>query len=241
MIDDDYIIIDDFLTGDLYDEVCNGVKSLYTLFRDSDFNGNEFISLGTPEKLRSGNMKTMPVFLKKYLDTILHEKANLFFQNVLYVRRLKGGLPWHVDSQIKDRVQESGMVKHIQVLQNSLPDVGVICVYYPFIPETLSGGQFMLKTGSGEEKAIDIKPNRMIKIKGCIEHGTTPISTSGDDYRISMVTEQIYLPKIYQKMINKDGFLYDGIFDDVIIDDDTGHYVDWERSGYYKDGKYVVS
>lgn len=238
MIEEDFEVIDDFLEQELHHEVCEGVKSLYALFLDSDFNGNEFISLGTPEKLRDKNMKTMPRFLRKYLDKVINKEASLFFQNVLYIRHMKSGIPWHVDSQIKDRIEESGLFKRVSQIQGSVPDIDLICVYYPFVPKSLEGGTFKLKS-QGKEFEVDIVPNRMIRIKGNIEHCTDPIKTNGQDYRISMVTEQIKLPSIFERIINKKDFLYDGIFDDVIIKDSTGHYLDWKKSGSYENGKYV--
>ena len=151
---------------------------------------------------------------------------------------MKSGIPWHVDSQIKDRIEESGLFKRVSQIQGSVPDIDLICVYYPFVPKSLEGGTFKLKS-QGKEVEIDIIANRMIKIKGKIEHCTEPIRTENGDYRISMVTEQVKLPNIFERIIYKKDFLYDGIFDDVIIKDSTGHYLDWKKSGSYENGKYV--
>jgi len=242
-LDKDYDVTDNFLQPELHKQVCDGVKSLHALFNDPDntFNGNEFIMLGSIPKLKQHNVKTIPLFVKKYLDVVLQDDTTVFFQNILFINHMKNGIPWHVDSQIKDRVQESGMIKRSAVLQNAIPDIDTINVYYPFVPANMPDGQFHLKTSDGQEVELDIKPNRMIRIKGSIEHKTSSITPSDGEYRISMITEQVKLPKIFDKMIERDGFLYDGIFDDVIIDKETGHYTDWDRSGYYKDGKYVVS
>lgn len=242
-LDKEYDVTDNFLGSELHQKVCDGVKRLHNLFSDPDstYNGNEFIMLGSIKKLNEQNMKTVPLFVKSYLREVLQPETTVFFQNILYINHMKNGIPWHVDSQIKDRVQESGMIKKSTVLQNAIPDIDTICVYYPFVPEDMRDGQFHLKLSSGEEIKLDIKPNRMIRIKGNIEHKTSSITPANGEYRISMITEQVKLPSIFDKMIERDGFLYDGLFDDVIIDKDTGHYTDWERSGYYKDGKYVVS
>jgi len=235
MMDNDYTIIDNFLSCELHDEVCIGVRELHNMFDDSDYNGNEFITLGTPERLNSGRMKTMPNLLKKYLNIVLTKDTNLFFQNILYIKHMKDGIPWHVDSQVKDRIQESCTVKYVNMLQNSLPDIDSICVYYPFVPDGLKGGSFLLKTSDDTIKEVEIKSNRMIKIKGTIEHRTDTIANNNNNYRVSMITEQVKLPAVFDTIIKKDGFLYDGTFDDVIIDDETNHYIDWDHAGCYTD------
>ena len=216
----DYTVIDDYLCEGLHAEVCEGVKQLYQLFNDPDntFNGNEFIMLGSHENLYNHKMKTVPLFIRKYLNNVLKKETTTFFQNILYINHMESGIPWHVDSQIKDRVEEFKSIKYTGIIQNALPAIDVINVYYPFVPANMNDGHFHLKTSCGEHVQIEIKPNRMITIKGDIEHKTSSIITENGEYRISMITEQVRLPECFNGLVQRDGFLYDGMFDDVILE-----------------------
>ena len=231
-MNEEYTVIDDFLSESLYKEVCEGVKSLHRVFNDPDNtkNGNEYGMLGTVDQLKNNEIKNMPLFLKKYLDYVLLDKTNVFFQNLLYINDLRVGIPWHVDSQIKDRVEESSKIKHTTVFQNTFPDTNIINVYYPFVPETMEDGHFHVKTSSGKEVEIKIAPNRMISILGTTQHKTSPITPSAEEYRISMITEQVTLPSMFDSLIGRRGFLYGGMFDDILIDEPTGHYTEEQQN-----------
>ena len=215
MIDNDYEVIDDFLSPAVHNTVIDGVDYLYNAFVNGTGNGNEFNLLATIDRYRDDNVNTMPVFLKTYIDCILHDDTNLFFQNVLYLKDAPNGLHWHVDSQIGDRIIHSDCINHSTALEHCTPSVDLINVYYPTVSSDINGGQFCMDI-DGNSVSVDIKPNRMIKLKGNIRHRVLPIQ-SQDGIRISMITEQMHLPDNWRNIVQRANFEYNGTFEQTRV------------------------
>lgn len=214
MIDQEYIVIDDFLPSPFYDDVISGVQTIYDFFVKGDKQGNEFNMLASKESYDNNRINTLPTFMHTYLSYVLHENTNLFFQNILYLKDAPNGLHWHIDSQINDRIKYSGCMKYAPALQNCTPVVDLICTYYPVVPPGLEGGQFCMKIDN-TEVSVDIVPNRLIKLQGHIEHRVLPMNADG--IRISMITEQMSLDSSWLNIVKRKDFEYSGTFEETMV------------------------
>ena len=220
MMTEPYEIVDDYLESDILQPIQTSIKQLYDLFACGEEEGYEFNFLSTKQRFNDGKVKTIPNFLKLYLGKLLHEDCNFFFQNLLFLRHVEKGIDWHIDSQLKDRVEEAGTIKRVKVFQRSLDFPDMICVYYPFVPEGLEGGNFVLEV-AGKEIVVEPKENRLIRFKGHLKHMITPFST--ETYRVSMITEQVKCPEPLYDLFVKREFQYNGTFEPIELDYDP-HY-----------------
>ena len=225
-MNEEYTVIDDYLNLELYQQVCSGIKKLYNIFNDPNdkTNGDDFSLLSTRHKLKNNEIKTIPLFVKKYLNRVLREDTYIFAQKILYIREMQSGIPWHIDTHISERFDDIKKSPHIDMIFKTFPVSTCVNIYYPFVPPTMLDGQLHVKTQSGEEVAIDIKPNRMVEIKGTTLHKTSSITPGSGEYRLSMVTEQLAIPTSIGKIVSKTDLPYDGIYDQILVTDEPGEF-----------------
>ena len=218
----EYKITDDYLDLELYQYVCSGAKELYNTNNDPTIksNGCDYSLLSTRHRLTNNMILNIPLFLKRYLNTVLREDTNLFAQKILYINEMNSGIPWHVDTHIKERFDDIKRTPHIDMLLKSFPNSTCVNIYYPYVPSSMTDGQLHIKTQKGDVVTIDIVPNRMVEIEGTTLHKTSPITPNAEEYRLSMVTEQLTLTPAVNNIISKTGLLYDGIYGQIQVEDD---------------------
>lgn len=128
-------------------------------------------------KRKLDNICDTYAFYRYYLDQVLKPECNVFFQDVLFLRENKNGIPKHVDTQVADRLLEI----------NHDTDYVPICVniFYVNVPEDLQGGELIIDNHS----AIRPANNTLVEFSGySLAHCVKPFTTHSR--RCMLVTEQ---------------------------------------------------
>jgi len=113
-------------------------------------------------------------FFKPYLDVALQPDCNAFYLNPLLL-----GAGSRVDPHID---------RSLRSYCKTIDPPFVVSVLYVKVPECMSGGELVLKSGKRHVAKIAPQANSLVYFQGDLTHSVNPVKTSGN--RLSIVCEQ---------------------------------------------------
>ena len=162
-----------FLEDDVYAEFASALKGVEADICVSDDKAYELETI-----MRKRDTKSLPPqysFYEGYLRSVLKSECNMFFQDIIFLCSNDNGIPSHVDSQLKDRLESV----------NCLITYEPICVnvFYVNVPDDIEGGELVI----GNTR-ITPANNTLVEFSSHLPHYVTGFTTS--TRRCMVVTEQ---------------------------------------------------
>ncbi|MGB3494125.1 MAG: 2OG-Fe(II) oxygenase [Elainellaceae cyanobacterium] len=113
-------------------------------------------------------------FFKPYLDIALQPDCNAFYLNPLLLQE-KSRVDPHIDRSLRSYCK-------------TIEPPFLVSVLYVQVPESMSGGELVLKSGKRHVAKITPQANSLVYFQGDLIHSVNPVKTGGN--RLSIVCEQ---------------------------------------------------
>lgn len=171
-------VYQNFLPDKEYTSLACSIKQLHDRICVDDNCSYEYETIMRSRKI--DKLSNEVSFYKPYLKKIINPDCNMFFQDVIFLRENKNGIPVHIDSQLKDRMSAiEADISYTPICVN---------VFYVNVPDDFKGGELVIGNTS-----IVPTNNTLVEFSSNLSHYVKPFYTNSR--RCMLVTEQCKFDK----------------------------------------------